>query len=253
MNSEKLTILIEQVRRIGDEVLLQWRNIQGIQFKPDETVVTSSDHFVEKKLMAFLPSIINQPVFSEESIHGGLEDDCWLVDPIDGTGSFVAGIPTWAISIASIRSGHPDFGLIYFPAFKKLIHSNMPDNVFSAHSWRLPFSKEDFICTPSNVHQRYDITFPGKVRSLGSCCMQILCAVTGKAVFSLLGYVKFWDFAAGFSMIEKAGCTLFHLNGEPLNLADFIRDPTHKKSPLLVAPTGFADRAKAFIVVHPDT
>ena len=39
----------------------------------------------------------------------------WVVDPIDGTACFLAGIPTWCVSIAWMVAGEPAIGVIYDP------------------------------------------------------------------------------------------------------------------------------------------
>jgi myo-inositol-1(or 4)-monophosphatase len=60
--------------------------------------------------------------FGEET--GGVNPDAdqgmWVVDPIDGTACFVAGIAMWCVSIAFVVNERIEFGLIYAPALDEL-------------------------------------------------------------------------------------------------------------------------------------
>jgi myo-inositol-1(or 4)-monophosphatase len=42
----------------------------------------------------------------------------WIVDPIDGTRSFLTGHPDWSVSIGLLADGHPVLGIVYGPALK---------------------------------------------------------------------------------------------------------------------------------------
>ena len=42
-------------------------------------------------------------------------DGLWIVDPIDGTNNFVNGLPHFAVSVALVKNGHAELGVIYNP------------------------------------------------------------------------------------------------------------------------------------------
>ena len=42
-------------------------------------------------------------------------DGLWIVDPIDGTNNFVNGLPHFAVSVALVKNGHSELGVIYNP------------------------------------------------------------------------------------------------------------------------------------------
>lgn len=64
----------------------------------------------------------DHPVYAEESGHlggsdGGDGDDWrWIVDPLDGTNDFVAGLPTFAVGVTALRGDDPRVAVVHLPA-----------------------------------------------------------------------------------------------------------------------------------------
>jgi len=100
--------------------------------KPDSSNVTSADvvvsKFINQKLSTDFPEI---PVICEEGSLREAGDVFWLIDPIDGTNSFIAGSGEYAVNIALIKNQKAIFGLIYAQSFEggKIIFSNHEDQV----------------------------------------------------------------------------------------------------------------------------
>ena len=92
--------------------------------------VTSSDKAFEK----FIRSKINKrfpdhQIVGEEFGHKRSSSDfTWVIDPIDGTRSFVIGNPTWSNLIALNFKGKPVLGLANFPVLKKY-YINFSDKI----------------------------------------------------------------------------------------------------------------------------
>ncbi|HKU42249.1 MAG TPA: inositol monophosphatase family protein, partial [Polyangiales bacterium] len=91
--------------------------------KGTDEVVSSVDHAVEARASKFLAAILpGSRVISEESCVGAppgqaelAHGDVWLVDPLDGTRNFVAGVPPFSIMIALLRDGEPVASWMYDP------------------------------------------------------------------------------------------------------------------------------------------
>ena len=89
-----------------------------VDTKPDLTPVTDADRSAEELLRLSLSE--NRPddaVFGEEL--GGtaaFTGRQWVIDPIDGTKSFVRGVPVWATLIALLVDGVPVVGVVSAPA-----------------------------------------------------------------------------------------------------------------------------------------
>lgn len=77
--------------------------------------VSEADREVERFFQdALAVAFPGQPLIGEE--YGGeTSPDCWVVDPIDGTANFLRGSPLWGISLAHMRDGQPDLGVIHYP------------------------------------------------------------------------------------------------------------------------------------------
>lgn len=71
----------------------------------------SIELFFKHQLAAAFPG---EPLVGEE-FGGAATADCWVIDPIDGTANFLRGSPLWGISLAHLRHGQPDLGIIHYP------------------------------------------------------------------------------------------------------------------------------------------
>ncbi len=103
---------------IKRESLYYWGDSLAAEFKSDSSPVTIADRAIENyivsQIKAHYPS---HSILGEESgKHQGSEDEyCWVIDPIDGTRSFMHGVPLFSSLIALTKGGEPLFGAIYLP------------------------------------------------------------------------------------------------------------------------------------------
>ena len=70
-----------------------------------------SRHLIRRRLAEAFPA---DTFFGEEG-GGAWSDRVWVVDPVDGTANFMRGIPAFCISIAFVRDGRTEVGVIYDP------------------------------------------------------------------------------------------------------------------------------------------
>ena len=91
-----------------------------IEKKSDNSDVTNADIAISKFFKIELEKEFPQiPVICEEgSLRNVKSETFWLIDPIDGTNSFIEGSNEFAINIALIKKEKPVFGLIYAPVFE---------------------------------------------------------------------------------------------------------------------------------------
>lgn len=89
----------------------------AVDTKPDRTPVTVADREAEAAMRAAIERQFPQDgILGEE--HGPVRADAarvWVLDPIDGTKSFIAGIPLFGILIALVENGVPVLGVIDQP------------------------------------------------------------------------------------------------------------------------------------------
>ena len=88
-----------------------------VEAKGRQDWVTIADRDVESLIRRSLEKAFpGDAIVGEE--HGrstGSNDYTWVIDPIDGTANFVAGIPLWCIVLASMRGGKVDIAIIHDP------------------------------------------------------------------------------------------------------------------------------------------
>ena len=86
-------------------------------FDPVTNVDKSLERFIRQKISSIFP---DHNIFGEEMRDKKTTSDfTWVIDPIDGTRSFVIGNPTWSNLISLNYKGKPILGLANFPVLKK--------------------------------------------------------------------------------------------------------------------------------------
>jgi inositol-phosphate phosphatase / L-galactose 1-phosphate phosphatase / histidinol-phosphatase len=101
------------------EISLRWfRKPMAVEFKADQSPVTEADRAVETMLRERLAELYPQHGIAGEEL-GRARPEAehqWFIDPIDGTKSFVSGLPLWGTLIALLHRDTPLLGLIDAPA-----------------------------------------------------------------------------------------------------------------------------------------
>ena len=91
--------------------------LKGKGYDPVTTSDKAFEKFIRSKIKKKFP---NHQVIGEEFGHKKTKSDyTWVIDPIDGTRSFVIGNPTWSNLISLNYKGYPILGLANFPVLKK--------------------------------------------------------------------------------------------------------------------------------------
>jgi fructose-1,6-bisphosphatase/inositol monophosphatase family enzyme len=126
LNTERLETLVDgSVEVIEDSfrgfrqmLLAKAGNVAKLDDKADGSPVTAIDIEVEEKLKAiFKDKKIDIPVFGEETGYddNNLPELCWLIDPVDGTSSFIKNVPAFTNMAVLINKGESIASVIYNP------------------------------------------------------------------------------------------------------------------------------------------
>jgi histidinol-phosphatase len=102
----------------SDALILGHFRRARIHYKPDGSEVTLADKGAERILRRHLRSAWPRDKVLGEEYGGELTPSgrCWLLDPIDGTASYVLGIPMFGTLISLLLDGEPVFGCIHLSA-----------------------------------------------------------------------------------------------------------------------------------------
>ncbi|GAB4235784.1 MAG: inositol monophosphatase family protein [Kiloniellaceae bacterium] len=101
--------------------LQHYRAAFSVEQKADESPVTVADRATEAALReAIAGRFPDHGIFGEEYGSEGLERDVvWVIDPIDGTKSFISGSPLFGMLVAVLKGGRPVAGIIRMPALNE--------------------------------------------------------------------------------------------------------------------------------------
>ena len=125
--SAMLKAIVAAVRLVAAEEIMPRYMKMVHQHKSDGSLCTEADLAAQAALVRKLQGIFNVPVIGEEMSKpqqvalwaDGLQT-VWCIDPIDGTSNFVRGLPYFAVSVALIRGGKSELGVVYNPAADEL-------------------------------------------------------------------------------------------------------------------------------------
>ena len=118
-----LDFAVDAAWQAGRATLPHYQTRVSIERKPDRSVVTIADRHAEQLLRALITAR-----FPDHAIVGEeFGDDAraathrWLIDPIDGTSTFVRGVPFYGVLMALLVDEEPVVGVAYFPALDEMI------------------------------------------------------------------------------------------------------------------------------------
>jgi len=100
----------------------------GKGYDPVTKADRAFEKFIRSKIQKKFP---NHEIIGEEFGHKKTKSDfTWVIDPIDGTRSFVIGNPTWSNLIALNYKGNPMVGLANFPKLNKYYFNTSKNNAY---------------------------------------------------------------------------------------------------------------------------
>jgi myo-inositol-1(or 4)-monophosphatase len=122
--TEDLELALGAVRAAGEVVMRAFRSGQEVRYKGPDQPVTDADLAADR--------ILREALQEERPAYGWLSEETadsperlerrrvWVVDPIDGTNSFVKGRAEFVVSVGLVEGGRPVLGVVYNPATGEL-------------------------------------------------------------------------------------------------------------------------------------
>ena len=102
--------------------------LRGKGYDPVTSADKAFEKFIRREIFKKFP---HHQVIGEEFGHKKSKSDySWVIDPIDGTRSFVIGNPTWSNLISLNYKGKPIIGLANFPILKKFYYNTSDKNAY---------------------------------------------------------------------------------------------------------------------------
>lgn len=215
----------------GRLIMRYWRQDVRANAKEDNSPVTEADVMANQHicnaLMRLTPHI---PIIAEENdSQPKAGETFWLVDPLDGTRSFVRGEDEFTVNIGLIQAGKPILGVIYVPVQEVLYYAGKGKGVFreqdgkkQAIAARKP-ADDGLVAVRSRSHmsqRTVDFLATLKVKDVmpGSSSAKFCLVAEGSAdIYPRLGRTMEWDTAAGHAILNEAGGRVEMEGGGELN------------------------------------
>ena len=246
--SEFLPIAESIAREAGALLRDYYHRGVSAEYKGDVDIVTVADRASEKLIVSRLRETLpTHGVYGEEGTRSGLDAEYrWYVDPLDGTTNFAHGFPVFAVVLGCERrtpglkpdeDGEMVAGVIYDPLRDEMFTASRGEGAKLAqgtgpaqpiHVSSAKLLQESLIATgfPSqkrhespNVHFYQEFTLRSHgVRRAGAAAIDLAYVACGR----LDGYWEFqlnpWDTSAGYLLVEEAGGTVTHFDGNKFTL-----------------------------------
>ncbi len=234
LNNRQKEDLIEVVREIGRrEIMPHFRNLapSSVGTKANaKDLVTDADRAAEKAIAALVVKILpDAMIVGEEAVAEqpnildaiGTPGTCVIVDPIDGTGNFVAGLAVFGTILAVVENGETVFGLLYDPVIDDWICATRGEGANYANDTIAPKqmvvrqsrsmgSAKGFVALDNYpAADRADILRSlepvYQVQDIRCSCHEYRLLASGQADFLKSYSLNPWDHAAGLLVLQEAG------------------------------------------------
>lgn len=213
-------------------VLSYYRGSVPAEVKPDDTPVTAADRDAETRMREMIEDAFpSHGILGEE--HGAVRLDAenvWVLDPIDGTKSFITGKPLFGTLIALVHRGRPVVGIIDVPALSErwVGIEGRPTTLNGravavrpcpalAEGWLYATSPEMFIGSDAAAFERLRLKCRGAI--YGADCYAYGLLANGTVDLVCEASTKPYDYCALVPVVQGAGGFISDWQGEPLGLA----------------------------------
>jgi myo-inositol-1(or 4)-monophosphatase len=205
-----------------------------VRKKKDSTIITEADIQVQEMLVRGIERRFPEMKFiheeNQEKNYRDVREDTWLavIDPLDGTAVYSMGLPTWSISIGFFFGFEPKYGFVFSPPSNLFYHNDdiaaYRNGLQIAVDPEMNIDSESNLFVTAEIFRSYHVSFPGKVRNLGSTALHG-CLVADNAITRTIAYIGrsyLWDWGGVIPIVVRAGGSLRYLSGKTLDIQQII-------------------------------
>jgi myo-inositol-1(or 4)-monophosphatase len=222
---------LEHLARGAGEILRAGYSQQNsVDLKGEIDLITEVDQRAEEFLLREISEKFpGHAVVAEET--GGLEgnsNQCWYIDPIDGTTNFAHKLPIFGVSIAYVEDGEPQLGIVYNPmtdeAFvgergkgarlngEPIQVGQTTELVRSLVVTGFPYDRFKNPDNNLNHFNRFALRVQG-IRRLGCAALDLCYVACGRVDGFWEIRLEPWDIAAGTLIAREAGAVVTKIDG----------------------------------------
>lgn len=221
-----LEVATDAALAAGAVALKHFENGVTPEKKPDGTPVSVADRAAERELRRVIAKAFPSHAIlgEEEGETAGDAKYRWILDPIDGTKTFVQGVPLWGVLVAVEVRGDPSVGVVHLPALGETIAAARGEGAtrdgWPCHVSLTPRVEDAVLVTTSPRQVRRDA--PGyaaladraQIERGWSDCYAYGLVASGRADIAVDAKLKPWDIAPFVPIVEEAGGRITDWRGE---------------------------------------
>ena len=215
------------------EIIDTKRGLQ-IRQKGEADFVTDVDLAISSILKQHLYELYPKTAFFSEEDGSGLRDDCWILDPIDGTTNLIYGYNLSSVSLAHYVNGDIAFGIVYNPFTNEVFTARKGHGAYYNHTQRLHASgrridKSLIEFGAGCTHKEFADDNFALVKEIFKSCLDIrrICSSALDLCYIAAGRIdgyfekllQPWDIAAGYLILREAGGRVTDYSGGGIQFA----------------------------------
>ena len=237
---KELEIAIHAAKEAGKIAMGYYQGSYNIHEKSPNNPVTTADLMTNQRIREIIYHTFPDDGWlseeTEDSPDRLAKSRVWVVDPIDGTEEFIAGIPEFAISIALVVEGTPVSGVLHNPATAELFYAYAGGGAFCngtpIYSSSCQCLKQASMLVSQTEHRKGLlaglIPLGAEIQYIGSVTYKLARLATGAGdLYVTVRPKNEWDFCAGDLILREAGGVLWDKTGQPIRYnKKRVRQPT---------------------------
>ena len=214
--SDELGTTVKAAKEAGAIIMALFGKDYRIEEKSKGNPVTTADLEANRKIREIIRGRYPEDGWLSEEDKDDLRrlgsSRVWVVDPIDGTKEFIAGVPQFAVSVGLVMDGRPVLGVVYNPADEKLYRAVKGDgaalNDQPIHVSQREEMQGAFLLVSRSEPRRKFQPFADlcRLEPIGSIAYRLALVAQGAGDGTLtFRSLHEWDVCAGVLIVEEAG------------------------------------------------
>lgn len=215
-----------EIARIGGALALEYfRRLDDLKIedKGPQDFVSDADRAVEKHVRNLIAA-----AFPDDGVIGEEHEEkpsssgyTWVIDPIDGTANFIAGIPAWTVVLAVVYEDQTHIGVIFDPVHDEMYLANRGEG-----AW---LNGKKLVCPANRNLKRGSVSMGFSRKTAGAQTTAVITEIVarggvffrnasgalslayvsaGRLIGHIEGHMNAWDCLAGQLLVAEAGGTI---------------------------------------------
>ena len=231
-NNKELNIAIEAAKKAGEILKKNFGQKYRVIRKSPKEMVSIVDMQAQKAILEVLePNFPGYGIIMEERLSNpGGDGKNWIIDPMDGTHNYIAGLPFSGVSIGLAKDKDFQLGVIFFPMDNRLYYAEKGKGAFlnneriaasqnqELSKAMVTFDNQFHLNKKSFDYYKKLVERAFTTRILGTATNDVCMTAEGKIDGRIWVNTKICDIAAGIVILTEAGGKITNFDGTPCTL-----------------------------------